>query len=176
MKSTHCLHRKGLSAQDAGSLYPRLERRAHQLLGRDPAGSLLPARDLVHEAWLRLPTGREFNDDQHLFACLSQAMRCVLVDDSRRKNRIKRRSSGERVPLEHCDAPGAEDPGLALAAASEAIGTLAEHDPLMAEAVQQRLHDGPPLRELARRTGLHTRTFQRRWRHTREWLHSQLIG
>src|SRR5438128_4619344 len=97
-----------LNAIDAGDphaaaqllplVYDELRLLAAQKLAQEKPGQTLQATALVHEAYLRLVAspGREsgesepnWNSRGHFFAAAAEAMRRILVENARRKNRIK---------------------------------------------------------------------------------------
>lgn len=61
-------------------------------------GATLQPTALVHEAWLKLADAR-FADREHFCAVAARAMRQILVDRARARNRVKRGGGWERVTL-----------------------------------------------------------------------------
>ena len=83
-------------------VYDELRRLAAWRLANEPPGQTLQATALVHEAYLRLvgegdPHG---NGRRHFFGAAAEAMRRILVENARRKKRLKRDGQMERVELE----------------------------------------------------------------------------
>src|SRR4051812_28580211 len=73
-------------------VYDELRRLAGQKMAHEAPGQTLQATDLVHEAYLRLvgaPTAQHFNSRGHFFAAAAEAMRRILVENARRKKRVK---------------------------------------------------------------------------------------
>src|SRR5215213_8139592 len=85
-------------------VYDELRRLAALRLAREPAGQTLDATALVHEAYLRLVGDQQFDHRGHFFAAAAEAMRRVLVNHARDRNRLKR--GGGRVRLELLDRAG----------------------------------------------------------------------
>ena len=76
-------------------VYDELRRLAAAKLQKEPSGQTLQPTALVHEAWLRLngPAGGDqpsWSHRGHFFAAASEAMRRILIDSARKKQRIKR--------------------------------------------------------------------------------------
>ena len=71
-------------------VYDELRRLAARKLARESPGHSLQATALVHEAYLRLVgngPGHEWDSQGHFFAAAAQAMRQILVDDTRARAR-----------------------------------------------------------------------------------------
>src|SRR5262249_8763769 len=106
-------------------------------------------------------------------ATASRAMRQILVDHARGRGRRKRTPPGERMSLEHA-AWAYEENTVDLVALHEALERLAVDNPTMARAVDLVLFAGTTLEETARLLEIPQRTFERRWKTTRAWLHAEL--
>src|SRR5437764_1797232 len=90
-------------------VYDELRRVAAQKLDQEKPGQTLQATALVHEAYIRLVAGGNPSDPQpaaparawdsrgHFFAAAAEAMRRILVENARRKSRIKHGGGLERV-------------------------------------------------------------------------------
>src|SRR5262249_19630780 len=79
-------------------LYPELRRLAATLTAqRGPSQSLTPTA-LVHEAFLRLVKDQDpgWQGRRHFFGAAARAMRAILIEQARRKGRLKR--GGRRRP------------------------------------------------------------------------------
>jgi len=65
-------------------------------------GQTLQATALVREAFLRLTSGvrHHWQDRAHFFRAAAEAMRCILIENARRKSRWKRGGRLERVEFE----------------------------------------------------------------------------
>src|SRR5213080_3055930 len=89
-------------------VYDELRKLAAAKLAQEKPGQTLEATALVHEAYLRLVDGdkaRHWNSRGHFFAAAAEAMRRVLVENARRKKRLKHGGSRERVDVELADLP-----------------------------------------------------------------------
>ena len=88
----------------------------------------LQPTELVNEAWLRL-TGngsQQWKNRAHFFGAAAEAMRRILVERARRRNRLKRGGQWERVELEEADIPSPmpDDNLLALDEALERLAAI----------------------------------------------------
>ncbi len=94
---------------------------------REAPGQTLQATALVHEAYLRLvgsQPDRPWDGRGHFFAAAAQAMRRILVENARRRHRLKRGGARARVDLDKAQptAPEADGDLLALDEALERLG------------------------------------------------------
>ena len=169
--------------QAAGQLLPlvydELRRLASQKLAHEKPGQTLTATALVHEAYLRLvpesaPTAG-FANRRHFFAAAAEAMRRILVENARRKKRLRHGGDWQRIELsaEHASRGGSPDELLAL---DDALSRLAAEDPLAAQIVQLHVFGGASINEAAELQGLSRATAFRHWAYARAWLRCELAG
>jgi RNA polymerase sigma factor (TIGR02999 family) len=159
-------------------VYDELRKLAAARLAEEKPGQTLQATALVHEAYLRLVGGeqpRDWNGRGHFFAAAAEAMRRILVEAARRKNRVKRGGGHVRQDMAEIDlaAPAPPDDILAL---DEALTRLATVNSQAAEVVRLRFFAGLPLPEVAQFLGLSSRTADRLWGYARAWLHQAVAG
>src|SRR5262249_57226553 len=136
--------------------YDELRQLAAQRLAQEKPGQTLQATALVHEAYLRLvvsadasaPREQHWNSRRHFFAAAAEAMRRILVEQARRKNRHKYGGGRQRVPLEEAQ-PARHDEAAELLAIDEALDRLAAEDPEAAQLVQMRYFAGLSVEEAA---------------------------
>jgi RNA polymerase sigma factor (TIGR02999 family) len=157
-------------------VYNELRRLAAGKLANEKPGQTLVSTALVHEAYLRLVDGQAtpcWNSRGHFFAAAAEAMRRILIDNARRKNRIKRGGDRPRVDLDEAclvsDAPS--DDVLAL---NEALERLAIESPPKAELVKLRYFAGLTLEEGAAAMNISLATAKRYWTYSRAWLYQAL--
>jgi RNA polymerase sigma factor (TIGR02999 family) len=85
-------------------VYEELRVLAHHRLAAEKSGQTLQATALVHEAYLRLvgdgQQACEWSGRGHFFAAASEAMRRILVENARRKNRFKRGGDLTRIDVD----------------------------------------------------------------------------
>ncbi len=156
-------------------VYDELRRLAALKMAHEAPGQTLQPTALVHEAWLRLggDASQPWNSRGHFFAAAAEAMRRILVENARRKQRLKHGGGWRRVDLAHLDvATGTEDDQVL--AVDEALDKLARHDPVGAQLIQLRFFAGLPNLEAARLLGLSERTAKRTWAYARAWLREEL--
>jgi RNA polymerase sigma factor (TIGR02999 family) len=157
-------------------VYDELRRLAAQRLAQEKPGQTLEATALVHEAYLRLvDVNRVSHWDSrgHFFAAAAEAMRRILIDQARRKQRAKRGGGRHRVSLDKslCLAEGPDEDVLAL---DEALAKLARAAPAKAELVKLRYFAGLSLEEAGRVLGISHRTAKRHWVYARAWLYGAI--
>ena len=167
-------------AQSAAELLPlvydELRRLAAARLAQEKPGQTLQATALVHEAYLRLVGdggGPAWNGRGHFFAAAAEAMRRILVEQARRKGRLKRGGGRQRVDWQ-AHEPTAGGPDLDLLALDEALMRFAADHPEKAELVKLRYFAGLTLAEAAVALGVSTATADRHWRYARAWLARRL--
>lgn len=167
----------GIAAQDLLPLvYGELRQLAASRMAHEAPGHTLQPTALVHEAWMRLvgPDGQaQFANRAHFFGAAAEAMRRILVDNARRKRRLKHGGALQRVDWTNLDVALAEDDDAVLAV-SEALDKLAEHDTIGAQLIKLRFFAGLPNVEAAKVLGLSERTAKRTWAYARAWLFEEL--
>lgn len=154
-------------------IYQELRCLAAAKMAREQPGHTLQATALVHEVWLRLGDG-VFDNRAHFFAAASEAMRRILIERARRKQREKRGGGADHVDvgeLEIAAPPGNEEESLAV---DEALDRLAVHDARKAEVVKLRYFVGFSFEETAEVLGISVPTAKRDWAYARAWLHQEI--
>src|SRR3954452_11827275 len=120
------------AAQILPLVYDELRKLAAARMAAEDPGHTLDGTALVHEAYLRLVGDQQFDGRGHFFAAAAQAMRRILVEAARRRNRGKHGGGREQVELP--DVP-ARDPDERLLALDDALTRLAAEDRLAARVV-----------------------------------------
>jgi RNA polymerase sigma factor (TIGR02999 family) len=156
-------------------VYAELRKLAAAKLTAEAPGHTLDATALVHEAYLRLVGDQHFDGRGHFFAAAAEAMRRVLVNHARDRNRQKRGGARHRVDLDRLTglAAATDDDLLGL---DDALDRLAKEYPFAAEIVKLRFFAGMTLGEAADALGLPRRTADRHWAFARAWLADALGG
>src|SRR5262245_54420421 len=184
-------------------VYDELRKLAAAKLAHEKPGQTLQATALVHEAYLRLvggpaitnqdsgigkmqlsesptpdprsvpPAAPAFNSRGHFFGAAAEAMRRILINRARDKQRLKRGGQRQRVKLEAIEVAldTADEDLLAL---DEALELLAADDRLSAELVKLRFFAGLSQGEAAQSLGIPRRTADRHWAYARAWLSRRL--
>lgn len=159
-------------------VYDELRKLAAQRLAQEKSGQTLQATALVHEAYLRLvgaENTQHWNSRGHFFAAAAEAMRRILVDNARRKGRIKRGGGRWRVDLN--SEPAATDlPAEHLLALDEALTRLAQRDAQAAQLVQLHCFGGLTIDQAAAMLGVSVRTAYRDWNFAQAWLYREIHG
>ena len=156
-------------------VYEELRKLAAHKMAQERPGQTLQATALVHEAWLRLNESnrQEWRGREHFFRAAAEAMRRILVENARRKLRIRHGGQCERVDCELIDLPIAADDEKCLAV-HEALDRLAELDPRKAEVVTMRIFIGLEVQEIAVALNASEKTVQRDWTFAKAWLSREL--
>jgi len=170
-------HGETAAAEDLLPLvYDELRKLATHRMSRESPGQTLQPTALVHEAYLRLvdvEQAQQWDSRGHFFAAAAEAMRRILIERARGKQRLKRGGGRHRVSLGAVDAVDAA-PLEDLLALSEALEQLQEHDPASAQLVNLRYFAGLSMPQAAELLGIPLRTAERTWTHARTWLHRHL--
>jgi RNA polymerase sigma factor (TIGR02999 family) len=147
---------------------------AQKLAGEAPGQTLQPTA-LVHEAWLRLvgSQNQQWKGRGHFFGAAAEAMRRILIDNARRKNRVRHGKGLARIDLDRVDVATEADDDTLLRV-DEALVRLAEADPLKAELVKLRYFVGLSIAEAGGALGLSDSTTKRHWVYARAWLYDDL--
>jgi RNA polymerase sigma factor (TIGR02999 family) len=182
---THLLHaiRQG-EANAAGDLLPlvyhELRRLAGHKLAHEAPGQTLQPTALVHEAWLRLvdvDVQQRWDSRGHFFAAAAEAMRRILVESARRKQRLRHGGEFRRVDLQQADLPiEPPDSGFDLLALDAALVDFAAEAPEKAELVKLRYFAGLSEQEAADVLGVSRATAARHWAYAKAWLLDRIRG
>jgi RNA polymerase sigma factor (TIGR02999 family) len=157
-------------------VYEELRKLAAAKLACEKSGQTLQPTALVHEAYLRLVKGKDqspWNGRGHFFAAAAQAMRRILVESARHKQRLKHGGQLQRVEMEPFALPVEVDVDelLALDAALERLSVA---EPEIAKLVQLRHFAGLTIQQSAEALGISVRTANRQWAYAKAWLYQQL--
>jgi RNA polymerase sigma factor (TIGR02999 family) len=156
-------------------VYDELRRLAAWRLAHERPGQTLQATALVHEAYLRLAGHDEarWQGRRHFFGAAAEAMRRILVENARRKKRLKHGGQLERVEVEVVEmaAPLPDDDLLAM---DEALDRLEAVDPRAAELVKLCFFVGLTQEEAAKELAVSISTIERTWAFARAWLFREI--
>jgi RNA polymerase sigma factor (TIGR02999 family) len=160
-------------------VYDELKRIAHHHLrraGRRGQGrATICTTELVHEAFLRLSSGKDpsWESRAHFFGSASRAMRQILVAFAKRRGALKRGGQRERVSLTDADA-ALELELEQIIAIDAALQELDALNQRLRQVVELRFFGGVPEEEIARILGVSPRTVERDWLKARLFLLRQL--
>jgi len=153
-------------------VYDELRKLATVKLAHEKPGQTLQATALVHEAYIRLVgehASQQWNGAGHFFGAAAEAMRCILVENARRKGRIKRGGSLQRVDLESAEMVFSADPAE-IVDLDDALSRLATEEPQAAEVVKLRLFAGLSIEQAAQLLGISRSAAFDHWAYARAWL------
>jgi RNA polymerase sigma factor (TIGR02999 family) len=163
-------------------VYDELRRLAALKLAHEKPGQTLDATALVHEAYLRLVGNMDdivgnttWANRKHFFAAAAEAMRRILIENARRKNRDKH-GGGRQREHPNLDAMQADAPAEELLALHDALEQFVVHDPVKAKLVELRFFAGLTLEQAAECLGISLSTAERGWRYARAWLYTAMSG
>jgi RNA polymerase sigma factor (TIGR02999 family) len=154
-------------------IYSELRQLAAEKMAHEKPGQTLQATALVHEAYLRLVGQRpdqHWDHRAHFFAAAAEAMRRILVERARSKQRLKRGAGATRLELQESRAIGA-DRSQELIEIHEALTELERHDAQAAALVKLRFFAGLEHQEAAEMLGISRRAADRLWLLARTWLY-----
>jgi RNA polymerase sigma factor (TIGR02999 family) len=156
-------------------VYRELRRLAAWKLAGEAPGQTLQATGLVHEAWLRLVGSNRgrWQNRAHFFAAAAEAMRRILVEKARRKQRLKRGGQLQRVELDEAALPSPM-PDEDLLVVDEALDRLAKVDGRAAEVVKLCFFVGLTRPQAAKELNLSLSTVERAWNFARAWLFREI--
>jgi RNA polymerase sigma factor (TIGR02999 family) len=155
-------------------IYSDLHVRAANFV-RGGGGTSLSANSLLHELFVKFMglASPEASDRQHLIAYLSRTMGHILADQARRRGRAKRTAPGKREPLDDFLEVFEQNSG-SLVELDDELNLLRARDPDAARAVDLRFFGGLSTSETAAALGMCERTFERRWREIKAYLHYRM--
>jgi RNA polymerase sigma factor (TIGR02999 family) len=154
-------------------VYDELRKLAAAKMAQERPDHSLDATALVHEAYLRLVGGQQFDNRSHFFAAAAEAMRRILVDRARQRGSLKRGGERRRLRFDqlHLEAEATPAEFLAL---HETLDRLAAKDPRKAELIKLRFFAGLTNQQAAEALGISTSTADNDWAYARAWLRVEL--
>jgi RNA polymerase sigma factor (TIGR02999 family) len=170
------IHRGDLTAAEKllPLVYDELRKLAAQRMAQERPGQTLDATALVHEAYLRLvkvPEPGKWEGRGHFFAAAAEAMRRILVENARRKRRIKHGGRRHRVPV--ADVAEQVDDSRILAL-DDALTRLAAEDRQAAQVVEMHHFGGLSHEIVADALGLTVYRVRQKWTYAQAWLRADL--
>jgi RNA polymerase sigma factor (TIGR02999 family) len=155
-------------------VYDGLRRLAAEKMAQEKPGQTLEATALVHEAYLRLvdvAKGQHWDGRGHFFAAAAEAMRRILVENARRKQRLKHGGGLHKHPLDENEpAIASAVDAVDLLALHEALDRLEATSPRRARLVKLRYFAGLTLPEVAELLGIAQSTAEADWTYAKAWL------
>ena len=154
-------------------VYGELRKLAAAKMVQEKPGQTLQATALVHDAYIRLVNvkkAQHWKGRAHFFGAAAEAMRRILVENARRKQRIKHGGGQDRIDMEVAEI-ATTIPDEDLLALDEALSQLQREDPDKATLIELRFFVGLSNAQAADILGISTATAKRHWRYARAWLH-----
>ena len=153
-------------------VYEELRKLAASRLANESPAQTLGATDLVHEAFIRLvgsDSEREWNGRGHFFGAAAKAMRRIVIDQVRKKNRLKRGGGHAKVELRESqlELEGQDDEVMAV---HDSLDRLEQENPELAKLVELRYFAGLTSQDAAVALGISKATADRHWSYARAWL------
>lgn len=176
----------GGSEQLFSSVYGELKKLATAMMARESPGQTLQATALVHEMYMRLLTQLDntataaegalpWPSRAAFFGAAAESMRRILIDNARRKKRIKRGGDRDRVELRADDLMIASPPDNLLEL-DDALRKLETQDSKKADVVKLRYFAGLSIEETALALDLSTATVKRYWAYSKAWLAREIAN
>ncbi|GAB5518024.1 MAG: sigma-70 family RNA polymerase sigma factor [Rhodothermales bacterium] len=159
------------------AVYQQLRGLAHRYLRGERMGHTLNTTALVHEAYLKLIDQNrvQWQSRQHFYAIAAQAMRRILVNYARNRQRIKRGGNAQRVEFD--EALGLSDERAdEVLALDEALTRLEASNERRARIVECRYFVGFTIEETAAILEISPRTVKREWTVAKAWLYREMTA
>ena len=157
-------------------VYDELHRLAHHYMSSERPGHTLQTTALVNEVFVRLIDGKQvqWRNRAHFFAIVSQAMRRILIDYAKQRNRGKRGGGNEAIELNDEVLAAVDQTNVDFIALDAALRRLGEFDPQQEKIVELRYFGGLNMDEIAKIMGIHRATAARDWQMAKTWLYREL--
>jgi RNA polymerase sigma factor (TIGR02999 family) len=157
-------------------VYDELRKLAAARLIHEWPGQTLQATALVHEAYLRLVKGEDhstWDSRGHFFVAAAEAMRRILIEQARRKGRLKHGADFTRHDVDNLLIAPTVRPDEILAV-HDALTKLEATNDKAAQLVKLRFFAGLTIRETALALGVSTRKADQIWAYARVWLLAEM--
>ncbi|MBN1973360.1 MAG: sigma-70 family RNA polymerase sigma factor [Sedimentisphaerales bacterium] len=156
-------------------VYDELRHLAAQKMSQESPGQTLQATALVHEAYIRLVEVKDqnWNSRNHFFMAAAEAMRRILVENARRKQRLKRGGRHDRLTLYEASLT-TDKQDIDMLALDEALAKLEEEDPEKASIVKLRYFVGLTTSQSAEILKISLPTANRHWSYAKSWLFREI--
>lgn len=115
----------------------------------------------------------QWQNRAYFFGVAAQAMRRIVIDHARARQRFKRAGVQHAVTLDEAMI-ATESRSIDVLALDEALTRLAALDERQARIVELRYFAGLTVEETAEVTSLSPATVKREWSMARAWLHTEL--
>ena len=109
----------------------------------------------------------------HFFRAAAEAMRRILIENARRKSRLKRGGGQARLDIDELEL-AATTPDDKVLLINDAIEQLQTEDPEKARVVVLKFFGGLTNQEVAESLGVTERTVERQWAYAKAWLYRRI--
>lgn len=159
------------------AVYDEIRRLAQFHMRRERANHTLSATALANEAYLKLvdQTRANWENRRHFMAVAAQAIRRILVDHARSKNREKRGGGNAPLPLDTSILVENRE-SVDLLDLEEALQRFEKVEPEKARVVELRFFGELSEADIAGLLDISERTVRRYWQYARAWLYRELAG
>ncbi len=157
-------------------VYEQLRAAAQVHMNAERPGHTLQATALVHEAFAKMVDSEgelPWENRRHFFAAAGDAMRRILIDHARGKNRVKRGGGRARSDLANIE-DFLEADSSEILRFDEVFRRLEDESPEYAAVVRLRFYAGLTVEQAASALGVSTSTVDRRWSLARAWMFREL--
>ena len=157
-------------------VYDELRRLAKARMANERSDHTLQATALLHDAYVRLvdvDKVQHWDSRGHFFSAAAEAMRRILVDHARNRDRLKRGGQSQQLSLDTVELFWKPEYGDILDLNS-ALEKLEAIDPHSAELIKLRCFAGQTQAEAAALMGISRSAADRRWAFARAWLYDAL--
>lgn len=156
-------------------LYHELKRMARSKMAKERSDHTLQTTALVHEVYLRLYGKGEisFSNRAHFFSIAGEAMRRILVEWARLKNRDKRGAGAKHESFDDENYQLHPKPDE-LIEVDAALIKVQEKDPVMADIIILRYFVGLSVSETAEIHNMSERSVSRIWTSAKLWLSKEI--
>jgi len=159
-------------------VYEELRKLAAAKLAQEKPGQTLQATALVHDAYIRLVDSDKaphWDSRGHFFAAAAEAIRRILVENARKKARVRHGGGKKRVDLDEALLV-AEESSDDVISLDEVLAKFAILEPVKAELVKLRYFAGCSIDEAADLLNISRTSAKRYWAYARAWLLAELQG
>ncbi len=157
-------------------VYDELKRLAAMKMANERVGHSLQPTALVHAAYLRLigsETPQHWNGRGHFFAAAAESMRRILVENARKKKRLRHGGGRKRLDLDLVNVADPENYDF-LDALDKALDSLSAINSEAAQVVKLRFFAGLTIQKTAESMQLSIRTVNRHWAFAKAWIYQEL--
>jgi RNA polymerase sigma factor (TIGR02999 family) len=158
-------------------VYDELRQLAAGQMRNERVGQTLQATALVHEAFLRLVGDQNatWENRRHFFGAAALAMQRILVEQARRKSRLKHGGELQEVAFSEVEIiADVEQSADELLALDEALIQFQIEEPEKAELVRLRYFAGLTEEEAALALNISRATASRWWTYSKAWLFAKM--